>query len=129
MNNIENLNQNIINCKDYKEINKDNLSSKLSDTDYIVLIRDVFVYKGNKMIFKGSQKTITKKEFCLFLKNELTSNLYKNYIVLVNNKEVYTINEDGVILQYNINSKTKNEDNPSSETPPKRPPNTFSVFD
>ena len=50
MNNIENLNQNIINCKDYKEINKDNLSSKLSDTDYIVLIRDVFVYKGNKMI-------------------------------------------------------------------------------
>ena len=129
MNNIENLNQNIINCKDYKEINKDNLSSKLSNNDYIELIRDVFVYKGNKMIFKGSQKTITKKEFCLFLKNELTSNLYKNYIVLVNNKEVYTINEDGVILQYNINSNTKNEDTPSSEEPPKRPPGTFSVFD
>lgn len=129
MNNIENLNQNIINCKDYKEINKNNLSSKLSDTDNIVLIRDIFVYKGNKMIFKGSQKTITKNEFCLFLKNELTSNLYKNYIVLVNNKEVYTINEDGVILQYNINSNTKNKDNPSNEEPPKRPPGTFSVFD
>ena len=81
------------------------------------------------MIFKGSQKTITKNEFCLFLKNELTSNLYKNYIVLVNNKEVYTINEDGVILQYNINSNTKNKDNPSNEEPPKRPPGTFSVFD
>ena len=65
----------------------------------------------------------------IFLKNELTSNLYKNYIVLVNNKEVYTINEDGVILQYNINSNTKNEDTPSSEEPPKRPPGTFSVFD
>ena len=129
MNNIENLNQNIINCKDYKEINKNNLSSKLSDTDNIVLIRDIFVYKGNKMIFKGSQKTITKNEFCLFLKNELTSNLYKNYIVLVNNKEVYTINEYGVILQYNINSNTKNKDNPSNEEPPKRPPGTFSVFD
>ena len=129
MNNIENLNQNIINCKDYKEINKDNLSTQLSDTDNIVLIRDIFVYKGNKMIFKKNKKTITKKEFCLFLKNEVTSNLYKNYIVLVNNKEVYTINEDGVILQYNINSNTKNEDNPSKEEPPKRPPGTFSVFD
>ena len=34
-----------------------------------------------------------------------------------------------VFKDENDNSNTKNEDNPSSEEPPKRPPGTFSVFD
>ncbi|MBS7256328.1 hypothetical protein [Flavobacterium branchiicola] len=101
MNNIERLNQNLINSTDFQEIQKDYLLSLLLDTDNIVLIRDIFVYKGNKMIFKGNQKQIGKEEFSLFLRDTVNPNLCKNYIVVVNDKDVCIINEDGTILKYN----------------------------
>lgn len=53
------------------------------------------------MIFKGDQKQMSKEEFSLFLKDTITPNLCKNYIAVVNDKDFYTINEDGVIFKYN----------------------------
>jgi hypothetical protein len=101
MNNIERLNQSIISSRDFQEVQKDYLLSLLLDADNIVLIRDIFIYKGKKMIFKGDQNQMSKEEFSLFLKDTIKPNLCKNYIVVVNDKDFYTINEDGVIFKYN----------------------------
>ncbi|MFP3595647.1 hypothetical protein [Chryseobacterium sp. SIMBA_029] len=100
--NLEELKQHIISSKNFKEIKSEYLLSQLSDTDDIVLIRDIFVSKGKKLFFKGSQENISKDELEYFLKEELAPNLHNNYILVTNNKNVCTINEDGVILEYTI---------------------------
>lgn len=98
--NLEELKQHIIASKNFKEIKSEYLLSQLSDTDDIVLIRDIFVSKGKKIFFKGEQKKIGKHELEYFLKEELTPSLHKNYILVTHNKNVYTINEDGIINEY-----------------------------
>lgn len=99
--NIEKLNQILINSTDFKKIDKDYFLSTLLDVDDIILIEDVFIYKGKKMIFRGNQKKVNKEDFSLFLREHIKNDLCRNYIIVINNKNVYTINEDGVINRYN----------------------------
>ena len=99
MQTIEDLNKALIESKDYTEVSKDYLVSILSDTDKIILIRAIFVYKGEKSFFKGSKKEITSREFVSFLKDEVNPYWDEDYIVIINN-DVYYINEEGVISHY-----------------------------
>ncbi|MDV7695690.1 hypothetical protein N6B72_02040 [Chryseobacterium soli] len=102
INNLEELKQHIITSKNFKEIKSEDLLSQLSDTDDMVLIRDIFVSKGKKIFFKGNQEKINKAELGYFLKEKLTPSLHKNYILVINNENVCAITEDGIIYEYTI---------------------------
>lgn len=97
------LKQNIISSKIFKEIKKEQILSQISDNDHIILIKDIFIIKGKRSFFKGEQKKISKDELNDFFTEKLRPDLSKNYIIVTNNKEVYTINEDGIINEYTIN--------------------------